>query len=303
MITAGKPKLVIGFADCWGGLDAFFTSILSQRYEVVRNDEQPDYLFFADEMFGTSNRRFDGRKNVKIFYTGENVRPDSSRYKFHRAISFDYIDEDWHFRLPLYVIDYWMMIHLHGMPAIEQMGARRTAKKDKFCCFISGNPNSTKRNELFAALNRYKIVDAAGPLFNNIGRILPRGLDAAKTKDEFMRDYKFNLCPENSSYPGYVTEKLFHAFYSGTVPIYWGDPSANSIFNSQAMVSWHDYLSDEALVQRVMELDADPAKYAEVVSQPIFNNGNRDKHLDPSRFLDWFGTHVHAVFAPRLSAG
>lgn len=301
MITVGKTKLVVGFADFWGGMDTFFISILSERYEVIRNDAQPDYLFFSDEMFGTSNRLFDGKKNVKIFYTGENVRPDSNRFKFHRAISFDYIDEDWHFRLPLYVIDYWMMVHMHGMKTIAEMQQRRTGDgKEKFCCFISGNPVSQKRNDLFAVLNAYKKVDAAGPLFNNIGHILPRGLDAAKTKDDFMQGYKFNLCPENSSYPGYVTEKLFHAFYSGTVPIYWGDPSANAIFNSRAMVNWHDYLSDEALVQRVMELDADPAKYADVISQPIFNNGNTDKHMDPARFLDWFRDHVHGVFAARL---
>ena len=117
-----------------------------------------------------------------------------------------------------------------------------------------------------------------------------------------MQDYRFNLCPENSSYPGYVTEKLFHAFYSGAIPIYWGDPSANAAFNSKAMVNWHDYLNDDDLVRRVMELDNDPEKYREVCSQPIFNNGNTDKNLDHARFLGWFHDHVYGAFAGRLNA-
>ena len=294
MITTGKPKLVVGFVDHWAGMDDFFVAALSERYDVIRDDTQPDYLFFADELFGKTNNLYNDRKNVKIFYTGENVRPNPNRYKFHRAISFDFIDEAWHYRLPLYVIDYWVMVNKLGMKTLEDMQGRRTGGgKDKFCCFISGNPISNKRNELFAALNTYKKVDAAGPLFNNIGYILPRGADAAKNKDDFMRGYKFNLCPENASYPGYVTEKLFHAFYSGTVPIYWGDPAVNAIFNSKAMVNWHDHMDDTALVQRVRELDSDPDKYADVCAQPIFNNGNTDKYMDRGRFLKWFADNVY----------
>merc|ERR1712159_494799 len=39
--------------------------------------------------------------------------------------------------------------------------------------------------------------------------------------DTFKR-YKFVLSMENSKTPGYISEKLFIAFVSGVVPVYWG---------------------------------------------------------------------------------
>ena len=33
--------------------------------------------------------------------------------------------------------------------------------------------------------------------------------------------HPYNICPENSVGEGYFTEKIFHAFEAGCVPIYW----------------------------------------------------------------------------------
>ena len=41
-------------------------------------------------------------------------------------------------------------------------------------------------------------------------------------KLSYLRDYRFNLTPENSNDPYYCTEKLMEAFQAGTVPIYFG---------------------------------------------------------------------------------
>nr|WP_272916661.1 glycosyltransferase family 10 [Helicobacter saguini] len=93
--------------------------------------------------------------------------------------------------------------------------------KTKFCGYMVSNvwhPFTDTREEVFKALNEYKKVDSGGKHANNIGF-------AIKNKIEWLKDYKFNLCFENSSYPGYLTEKLFDAFAAGCVPIYWGDTS------------------------------------------------------------------------------
>ena len=44
-----------------------------------------------------------------------------------------------------------------------------------------------------------------------------------------LRHHRFVLAYENSEAEGYVTEKLFQALKSGSVPIYWGDPSVIDI--------------------------------------------------------------------------
>ena len=49
-------------------------------------------------------------------------------------------------------------------------------KREKFCAFVVSNPKNTIRNEAFHTLNKYKKVDSAGRLFNNVGDQIFAGL-------------------------------------------------------------------------------------------------------------------------------
>jgi hypothetical protein len=284
--------LKVGFVDYFEGMDQFFVDWLSKEYLVIRDDVNPDYLFFADETFGTRNRSMTAKK--KIFYTGENRRPWD--YQADHYITFDHFDSDKHYRLPLYVIDYWLMINNLGMETIDERYIARSREdiksKTKFCAFISGNGVSPERNNAFHSLSTYKQVDAAGPLFNNIGYILPRGLEAARNKNEFLKPYKFNLCFENSQWPGYCTEKLFHALYMGTVPIYWGSPTAALDFNPKAFINWHDYLEWEPFYAKIMELDQNDEKYNEMYIQSLTPPNSPTNYFKAERFLRWFSQNV-----------
>ena len=48
-----------------------------------------------------------------------------------------------------------------------------------------------------------------------------RNAHQLQTKVKVCSDFKYNICSENSDSDGYVTEKLFHAFESGCIPLYW----------------------------------------------------------------------------------
>lgn len=61
-------------------------------------------------------------------------------------------------------------------------------------------------------------------------------------KIEFLRDYKFVIAFENSSFSGYNTEKLTHAIEADTVPIYWGDPHIGRCYNTRRFINAHDFL-------------------------------------------------------------
>lgn len=39
--------------------------------------------------------------------------------------------------------------------------------------------------------------------------------------------YHYNICVENSRYPGYVTEKIWHAMAAGCIPVYIGAPDVD----------------------------------------------------------------------------
>lgn len=294
-----KKKLRLGFTDYFPPLDEFFTEVFSSRYEVERDDENPDYLIFCDETFGTENTKSIEKPNqIRIFYTGENRRPEN--YKCHYAITFDHHDISQHYRLPLYVIDHWIMVRKLGMPSIWDIVRARNDldSKSGFCGFVSGNGVCPERNMAFHALNGYKQVDAAGPLFNNVP-IIPRGVEAARNKNEFLQKYKFNLCFENSTYPGYCTEKLFHAFYMKTIPIYWGSPTAAMDFNPKAFVNYHDFGDFQEMLNYVVWLDRNDDAYRDMYMQPIFNPDrqapyiNSNKYFNMNRFLNWFDRNVY----------
>jgi len=61
------------------------------------------------------------------------------------------------------------------------------------------------------------------------------------TKMEVSQDNVFALCPENSMYPGYYTEKIPDAFACGCIPITWCDPNVRHDFNPRALINMADF--------------------------------------------------------------
>ena len=73
MKSSGKPILRLGFTDTFGAIEEFFTETLSTEFEIVRDDENPDYLIFGDRNFGENNLRYD-ETSVLRFFTRERTR-------------------------------------------------------------------------------------------------------------------------------------------------------------------------------------------------------------------------------------
>ena len=86
-------------------------------------------------------------------------------------------------------------------------------------------------------------------------------------KVNFLKSVKYNICPENSKFPGYHTEKIFHALEAGTVPIYWGvGPPEKDIINPacyQFINIGNDKLANEQIKKATNN-------YNKIQSFPIF---------------------------------
>lgn len=286
-----KKNLKLGFTDTNNQIANFFVAVLSNRFEITVDNENPDYLIFGDRNFGENNLRYDPNKVVKIFYTGENQRPWD--YQCHYAISFDHVENEKMYRLPLYVV-YDFDNLLKRIPSFVTTVRKEEDIKTKtgFCSFVVRNPNCQKRNEFFHKLSEYKQVDSGGPLFNNIGYVLEYGDNAMKSKLEWLKNYKFNMCFENSSYPGYVTEKLYEAYIGGTIPIYWGSVTVEVDFNPRAFLNWHDYKDDNAFMRAIIELDQNEDKYREMYMQPLFSK-RVNRFMDLTNLENWFEKNVY----------
>lgn len=55
-------------------------------------------------------------------------------------------------------------------------------------------------------------------------------------KRAFLSRYKFTVAFENSSAPGYHTEKILDPMLVGSIPIYWGDREIESVFNPASFI-------------------------------------------------------------------
>lgn len=88
----------------------------------------------------------------------------------------------------------------------------------------------------------------------------------------FMQQYRFTLSFENTNRDGYVTEKILHAFLSGSVPIYWGTRDVFKLFNEKAFI-YYDIANPKEAINQILRLESDPQAYQEMAQQPVFANG------------------------------
>ncbi|MEY2924118.1 MAG: hypothetical protein RLZZ337_666 [Bacteroidota bacterium] len=278
-----KPTLKIRFVDTYAA--EVFTNILSIRYDVVI-DNSPDFLIFGDENFGTTNLSYSKNDCIKIFYTGENRRPEN--YDCHYAVTFDYNSNPWHYRLPLWALVPYFYKNFDFNHITKAHNIK--IEKTKFCAFIHRNPGNSLRNTVFHELCKYKKVDSAGPLFNNTGKILSPEYYA---KLDFIKDYKFVFAFENSSYEGYVTEKIMDAFYVNAVPIYWGDPTINTHFNEKSFINAHLFTEVNELINYIIKVDEDTSLYNSIVCQPKLKDNIIPSCMIYDNFLNWFDTIVY----------
>lgn len=275
-----KPKIRIDFCD-FDGInknDNFFVRILSKRYHVEISD-RPDLLIYSKD--GHLHRLYNCKK---LFWSGETILPDFSRCDY--AITTFHINDPRHLRVPYYVTSCGCQPE-NLFKTSEEINEIITTHR-KFCSFVvsNGNPKRTgRRIDFFHALNRYKHVDSAGKALNNMNWSLPSGEQA---KHDFLKMYKFNICFENKSTEGYVTEKLVDAMWARCIPIYWGNPRVGEEFNSGSFLSLHNFSSEEALIERIIEIDNDDRLYKKLLEEPYFNNNVVNAWYDEERINDFF---------------
>lgn len=245
----------INFADFWTHFDKadnYFTKLLSKRY-TIEISADPEFLIYS--CYGKEHLKYDC---YKIFYNGENQRTNWNACDF--SLSFDYLKSENHYRLPnwFWYADPTLLLNEKTDPESILAG------KSGFCNMLVSNPNATKRIDFFHKLSRYKKIDSGGKYLNNTG-------GPVADKLAFIKKHKFSIAFENSSYPGYTTEKIFEPMLVNSIPIYWGNPLVKKDFNTKSFINYHDYKNEEAVIERIIELDNNDAAYLSVLREPWYN--------------------------------
>jgi len=267
-------KIKLAFTDFWKGFnpeDNWFYRFFDTYFDIELSDN-PDFLIYSN--FGHNYLNY---SCYRIFYTGENLRPN--HYECDFALSSDFRLRGNHFRLPLYGI--WDGLEpsdlINSKASVEEI----LREKNAFCCMVVSNAKAKERIRFFNKLSKYKKVDSGGRYLNNIGA-------PVEDKVKFLEPYKFTIAFENSSYPGYVTEKVYQPMFKNTIPIYWGSPCIDKDFNTKSFINWHDYNSDEAVIERIIELDQNDDLYLKMLSEPWFNGNQVNEYVDRSNIKEFF---------------
>jgi hypothetical protein len=187
------------------------------------------------------NRRI---KPMTVFSTGENIRHNV--FPTDYSISFDItVNTPSHFRLP-----YWMdMVDWshEGVTGNTNLRYGTLLSLDRLCQPL-GNAFLEKprkavlfashlrepRKTLLEVLKKQMDVVEYGKHFDPS---IKSHHQSGFQKLEVLRDFGYNLCPENGMYPGYYTEKVPEAFMGDSLPITWTDSNIAIDFNPNAFLN------------------------------------------------------------------
>lgn len=293
-----KPSLTISFAHFWDDFDVhdnFFYRLLSKQYDVEISDH-PDIVFFS--VFQGQMPKGDYKR---VFYTGENVRPDFSKCDW--AFGFDYeenIGRENYLRLPITVVEGTIA------PLLEKTPKRAHRQ---FCNFLYWKEVEW-RERFYTRLSRYKHIDAPGRSMNNQRAFDDTILNRLKryfqgkensrkntikqsrkqplwqqSKLGFLEKYKFTIAFENSSFPGYFTEKIVHPMIAGSIPIYWGNPEIEKDFNTKSFLNYHEHNSESEFIERIIQIDNKDDMYQEMLEEPWFTHNKKPDWANEDRIL------------------
>ena len=278
-------KLRVYFKDFWPDFrvaGSIFDAALRASFDVtyVRAERKADLVMTSDYLSLTQRalaryarrRRSKPGDPVRIFFTGETRSLDLPAYD--GIISTDVLDHAKHFRLPQWVHYVKLWEGYANRTGVCEAGfdpdmLQRTVPSgaNRYACAVFGNPHHMR---LIAVerLGAFGQVDVFGRHTGNI----------IADKLAVMRDYKFNLCFENSLMPGYVTEKVLHAKLAGCIPLWWGDPSYTVDFARASLINMYDYDLDFGRMFEEVNL-------ANVQNTPLITGPIRDYAAELATFL------------------
>ena len=129
-------------------------------------------------------------------------------------------------------------------------------------------------------------------------RRFPSYRGTVKSKNAVMRGYKFAIAYENAAFPGYVTEKIFDAFFAGCVPIYTGAPDVTDYIPAETFIDKRNF-PDYPSLYRFLKGMTDREYNDRLDAIESFVRGERIKLFGPENIT---GIILKHIVEPHLRA-
>jgi hypothetical protein len=259
-----------------------------------------------------------------VIFESPAVRPDNWIRRNHAPFTKIFT---WH---PAWV-DGRKYIRMHMPHKLPEYTPYEPSRAEKFCCLIASQKYSWAREELYTERvrairwferhhpdefdlygQRWDRPYLSGPLsivnpvlarlyhrFPGLPRRqqFPSARGSVTSKRAVMQRYRFCICYENASYPGWLTEKMLDAMFAGSVPVYLGDPEVTTLVPAGAFVDkrlFRDYAELYAYLKGMSA--AEYEGYRKAIHD--FVHGEAIRPLGADAFVDMI---VREVVTPLLA--
>lgn len=264
----------IAFTNFYHGFDYksfFIYQILRKHFDIDVVKDNPDFVISS--VFGDFRDlvRYDA---PRLLVCHEPMLPDFTLFDYAVGFAFMSIDEGdrpaRYYRFPT-AFENLEICQSLDIKLSESDAKDIWRKKTRFCDFIYGHESVGQiREHLLDTIIKYKHVDSVGRYLNNTsGKVLCKDYQA---KWDFQRQCRFSIISESMQYPGFVTEKIVHAFYCHTIPIYIGDPLVTRTFNKDAMILASDYRSEDELLRAIAAIDNGENLATKIIAERKYAN-------------------------------
>ncbi len=214
-------QLKLYFSSFWPTLDIYhnqfidiFRRCTSNVIRVVTDPRDCDIALYS--CYGNMSDIELTSHAFRVLFLGENVRPSFS--EFDLSLSFDQSSYSGrNIYLPLWLLELNLFNTTYpdrcpiDIQRIVSPLSRGSQPRKKRVVYVGNNCEPLRINFINLLRANNIPVDVFGQHTNPIS-----------DKLDVYSQYELALCPENSYYPGYCTEKLIHSFSSGCFSLYWG---------------------------------------------------------------------------------
>jgi hypothetical protein len=262
----------LAFTDFWAPFSPernFFTDALRFLYDNVQITTPNLADVILCSVFGQEHREYIGKIPI-VKYIGEPRQASVETGVV--TISFDYDRKSGrNVRLPLWLLQYaWFcddesyLSPNYHIPVSALYHNRRPKYTEHLSVSIFNHDPAGNRIPFLRCMQEKGLpVHAFGRPFGN-------WFFGEQRKFQILRNFKFFHCFENSSYPGYHTEKLIHGYFANCIPVYWSSNTHELDFNSDAYLFLDDGISISQLIEKMIEIDKSRHLYERMIDTPLF---------------------------------
>jgi hypothetical protein len=252
--------------------DNYFIKFIEQNIgnvKQVKSTENPDILIAS--CMGNINNVRNVKAKCKLFYYGENL----NRYPpynddtllqntFDLIVGFKNTDlSKKQIRFPLWLMyyKYYKYNDTDNILTYIQNKYNENIKKEKefIGTIIARHDRGGQRTIIYNELSKHGVIKAPGTYRKNTPSIGKTHED----KINYISRGTYNICPENSYYEGYFTEKIFQAFEGGTIPLYWAIDLPEPEIINKNKYCFCDIKNKESLSKSIHNACINPNQYIE----------------------------------------